>query len=94
MAGDNQILVHALGFYVGMLLSQFCTALIRDLLLPLLSPVASVEGGISQLIVTVFGIKFNVGDVIVNTLNLVIALVIISYAIPYFKDYVPVVGRR
>lgn len=94
MAGDNQILVFAIAFYVGMLLTQFFTALMRDLVLPMLSPIASSEAGVGKLVVNLGGIKLNIGDVLVHSLNLIIALVVVSYALPYFKDYVPVVGRR
>lgn len=94
MAVDNQVLTFAVAIYVGTLLSQFFTAILRDLVLPLLSPVASSDGSVAKLVVQFWGIKLNLGDVIVHTLNLVIAMVVVSYALPYLKEYVPVAGRR
>jgi large-conductance mechanosensitive channel len=94
MAVENQIVVFAVAIYAGTLLSHFFTAVMRDLVLPLLSPVASTEGGIAKLHVQLGSIKLNVGDVIVHTLNLVIALTVVSMVLPYIKDYVPVAGRR
>jgi hypothetical protein len=66
----------------------------RDLVLPLLSPVASAEAGVSKLVVTFGTIKLNVGDLIVQFLNLVVAFTVVSFLLPYLKDYVPVAGRR
>jgi hypothetical protein len=94
MAVDNQVLVAALGVYVGLLIHSFFSALMRDLVLPALSPVASVENGVSKLVVQVAGVKLNVGDVIVQTVNILVALAVVSYAVPYLKEYVPVAGKR
>jgi len=94
MAVDNQVLIGALGIYVGLLIHNFFSAMMRDLVLPALSPLASVDNGLSKLVIQVGGVKLNVGDVIVQTINLFIALAVVSYAVPYFREYVPVAGRR
>jgi large-conductance mechanosensitive channel len=94
MAVDNQVLVFAVAIYAGTLLSQFFTALTRDIVLPLLSPLASVEGGVSKLVIPLGTIKLNIGDVIVQTVNLLIAFMVISMVLPYLKEYVPVAGKR
>jgi large-conductance mechanosensitive channel len=94
MSGQNQVLTFALAFYVGTTLAQFFNALIRDLVLPLLSPLASAEAGVSKLVVTMGGIKLNVGDVIVQFVNLLVVFAVVSYALPYLKTYVPVLGGR
>jgi large-conductance mechanosensitive channel len=90
----NQVLTFALAIYVGMTLTNFFNALIRDLVLPVLSPLASAEGGVGKLVVNLGGIKLNVGDVIVHAVNLVVVFAVVSYALPYLKEYVPVAGRR
>ena len=95
MAGvENQILMYALGFHAGMILVKFFDALTRDLVLPMLSPLASAEGGISKLIIQVGSVKLNIGDVIVQTLNMMLAFAIIYITLPYIKEYVPIAGRR
>jgi large-conductance mechanosensitive channel len=94
MSNHNQVLTFALAIYVGTTLMQFFNALIRDIVLPLLSPLASAEAGIGKLVVNVWGIKLNVGDVIVQFINLVIVFAVVSYALPYLKTYVPVAGQR
>jgi large-conductance mechanosensitive channel len=90
----NQVLTFALAIYVGTTLTNFFNALIRDLVLPALSPLASAEAGVGKLVVNVGGIKLNVGDVIVHAVNLVVVFAVVSYALPYLKEYVPVAGRR
>jgi large-conductance mechanosensitive channel len=94
MSTQNQVLTFALAFYVGSALMQFFNALIRDLVLPLLSPLASSEAGISKLVLNIGGIKLNVGDVVVQFVNLLIVFAVVSYALPYLKTYVPVAGGR
>jgi large-conductance mechanosensitive channel len=94
MSGQNQVVTFALAIYVGTTLTQFFNALIRDLVLPLMSPLASTEAGLSKLVLTVGGIKLNVGDVVVQFVNLVIVFMVVSYALPYLKTYVPTVGGR
>jgi hypothetical protein len=95
MAGvENQVLVFALAIHLGLILSNFFNALTRDLVLPLLSPVATEEAGISKLVVQAGSIKFNIGDVIVQTMNLLVAFTVVYLTLPYVKEYVPVAGRR
>ena len=91
---DNQVLTFGVAIFVGMTLVNFFNAFMRDLVLPLLSPVASAEAGVSKLVVTLGSIKLNVGDLIVQFLNLVVAFTVVSFLLPYLKDYVPVAGRR
>jgi len=91
---DNQVLTFAVAIFIGMSLTKFFNALIRDLVLPVLSPLASSEGDVAKLVITVGGIKLNIGDVIVQVLNLGIVFAVVSFALPYLKEYVPVAGRR
>jgi large-conductance mechanosensitive channel len=94
MSAQNQVLTFAVAIYVGTTLAQFFNALIRDLVLPLLSPLATAEAGVGKLVITIYGIKLNVGDVIVQFANLLIVLAVVSYTLPYMKTYVPVAGAR
>lgn len=91
---QNQVLVFAVAIYIGTTMKNFFDAFMRDLVLPLLSPVASTESGIAKLVVQVGGIKLNIGDLIVQTLNLLVVFMVISFLLPYLKEYVPVAGRR
>ena len=89
----NQVAIFAVAILVGTMLSQFFSALTRDLVLPLMSPLASTEGGVAKLVVPIGSIKLNVGDVIVQTFNLLIALAVVGMVMPYLTAYVPVAGR-
>jgi len=91
---DNQVVTFAIAIFIGMSLTRFFNALIRDLVLPVLSPLASSEGEVAKLVVVIGGIKFNIGDLIVQTVNLGIVFAVVSFALPYLKEYVPVAGRR
>ena len=89
----NQVVIFAMAILVGTMLSQFFTALTRDLVLPLMSPLASSEAGVAKLVVPVGSVKLNVGDVIVQTLNLLLSLAVLGMVMPYLTAYVPVAGR-
>jgi large-conductance mechanosensitive channel len=91
---DNQVVTFAVAIYVGMSLSKFFNSVLRDLVLPLLSPLASAEGDVGKLVIVIGGIKLNVGDLFVQTLNLAVVFAVVSFALPYLKEYVPVAGRR
>lgn len=75
-------------------MTKFFDALTRDLVMPLISPVAPAENGVSKWIVQLGTIKINIGDLIVQTLNLFVAFGIVYVTLPYIKEYVPVAGRR
>jgi large-conductance mechanosensitive channel len=94
MAVENQVLTFALAVHAGLVLKAFFDALMRDIVLPLLSPLASVEGGVSKLVIQVGTIKINIGDAVVQTLNLFLAFAVVSLVMPYIREYVPVAGRR
>jgi len=91
---DNQVFTFAVAIYICMSLTKFFNALMRDLVLPLLSPLASSEGEVSKLVFQFGGIKLNIGDLLVQFMNLIVVFVVVSYALPYLKEYVPVAGRR
>jgi hypothetical protein len=90
----NKIVIASVSVYLGIFLSGFFKAITRDLVLPLLSPLASVESGVATLVVQIGGIKFNIGDVIVQVINLVIAVGVIYLTLPYLKEYVAIAGQR
>ena len=86
--------MYALGIHAGMVLIKFFNALTRDLVLPMLSPLASSEGDVAKLVIQVGSVKLNVGDVIVQTMNMLIAFGVVYFTLPYIKEYVPIAGRR
>lgn len=94
MRGPNgTILTFAVALYVGTALSQFFTSLTRDLVAPFLAALfPGVQQSLDKLVVQVGSVKINVGDIIGSVLNLAIALLVVSYTLPYLKEYSPVSG--
>jgi large-conductance mechanosensitive channel len=86
MAVESQVLTIALGIYIGIALKDFFGAVSRDLVLPLLSPLASTEAGIGKLVINVGSIKINVGDLIVSAFNLLVVFAMVSVVLPYIKE--------
>ncbi len=78
---SNQVASFAMAILVGTMLSQFFSALTRDIVLPLMSPLASAQGGVAQLVVPIGSIKLNLGDLIVQTMNLLLSLAEIFFII-------------
>ena len=94
MGVENQVLIFALAIYVGSLLTKFFDALTRDIVLPMISPMAPSENGVSKWIIQFGTIKLNIGDFIVQTINVLLSFAIVYVTLPYIKEYVPVAGRR
>jgi hypothetical protein len=58
-----------------------------------MSPLASAQGGVAQLVVPIGSIKLNLGDLIVQTMNLLLSLALLGMVMPYLSAYVPMAGR-
>ena len=58
-----------------------------------MSPLASAQGGVAQLVVPIGSIKLNLGDLIVQTMNLLLSLALLGMVMPYLAAYVPMAGR-
>jgi large-conductance mechanosensitive channel len=95
MDSSTSILTIAVGLYVGMTLSQFFTAITRDLVTPVLAGLfPGAQSTVDKVVVQVGGIKLNVGDAIAATLSLLIAWLVVSTTLPYVRTYAPIGGRR
>jgi len=90
---ENQILVSVAAIHLALFFTGFFNALTRDIVLPLLS-VSSVEDGVAKLVVQVGTVKINIGDFMVQTINLSIAIAVVYFTLPHFKEYVAIAGRR
>lgn len=95
MDGSTSVLTIAVGLYVGMSLSQFFTAITRDLVTPLIAGVfPGVQASVDKLVINLGPIKLSIGDAISATLNLLIAWFVVSTTLPYIRTYAPIGGRR
>jgi len=85
----------AVAFYFGMALSQFFTAITRDLVAPIIAGVLpGVQQSVDKVVIQVGSIKLNIGDAIGAVMNLGIALIVMSITLPYIRSYAPMGGRR
>lgn len=85
----------AVAFYLGSALSQFFTAITRDLITPVIAGVfPGVQQSVDKVVVQVGPIKLNVGDAIGAVINLMIAYLVVSLTLPYVRSYAPIGGRR
>lgn len=92
---DTSVLTVAVGLYIGITLSQFFTAITRDLITPFLAAIfPGVQASVDKFVVQLGPIKLSIGDAIAATLNLLIAWVVVSMTLPYLKSYAPIGGRR
>jgi large-conductance mechanosensitive channel len=95
MDSSTSILTVAVGLYVGMSLSQFFTAITRDLVTPVLAGVfPGVQSSMDKVVIQIGTVKLNIGDAISATLNLLIAWLVVSITLPYIRTYAPIGGRR
>jgi large-conductance mechanosensitive channel len=95
MDGSTSVLTIAVGLYVGMSLSQFFTAITKDLVTPLIAGIfPGVQSSVDKFVVQLGPIKLSIGDAISATLNLLIAWFVVSTTLPYIRTYAPIGGRR
>lgn len=95
MDGSTSILTIAVGLYVGMTLSQFFTAIIRDLVTPVIAGIfPGVKTSIDKIVIDIGTVKLSIGDAIAATINLLIAWLVVSMTLPYVRTYAPIGGRR
>lgn len=92
---DTSVLTVAVGLYIGITLSQFFTAVTRDLITPFLAALfPGVQASVDKFVVQLGPIKLSIGDAIAATLNLLIAWTVVTMTLPYIRSYAPIGGRR
>ena len=95
MSADSTVMTFAVAIYIGAALSTFFGAVTRDLVTPLVAGLfPRAEKSLDKITVTVWGIRFNIGDAIGAALNLAIAFLVVQWTLPYIKQYSPLSGGR
>jgi large-conductance mechanosensitive channel len=95
MDGSTSVLTIAVGLYVGMSLSQFFTAITRDLFTPFLAALfPGVQSSVDKFVIQIGPLKLSIGDAIGATINLLITWLVVTVTLPYLKTYAPIGGRR
>lgn len=95
MDGSTSVTTIAVAIYIGAALFKFFDALTRDLVTPVLAGLfPGATQTIDKVTIQVGPIKLSIGDAVGAALNLMIAYVVVSVALPYIKTYAPIGGRR
>jgi large-conductance mechanosensitive channel len=93
MSSQSTILTFAVAIFVGGALKDFFNTLTRDLVAPVIAGLLpGAQQSLEKITIQLGPIKFNIGEVISATLTLAIALLVVSYTLPYLREYSPVRG--
>ena len=85
----------AVAVYVGIALVSFFGSITRDLVTPLVAGVfPGVQQSLGKIVINFGGIQLNIGDALGATLNLAVALIVVSMTLPYIRAYSPLKGGR
>jgi len=95
MLTNADLIILTAAVYLGGVLSTFFEALSADLILPILSPVASAGKGVSEFTVRVGSVELKLGDLLSKFVSLTISLFLVVTTVGLLKTYVlPAVGGK
>jgi large-conductance mechanosensitive channel len=95
MSTNQTVMTFAVAAYLGFSLSQFFGSITRDLVTPFVAVLfPGVQQAVGQYVLTVGPIKLSIGDAIGATFNLLIAFAVVSFTLPYLREYAPMGGRK
>ena len=90
---SSLLLTLSIAIFVGGALKDFFQSITRDLIAPLLSVFfPDAQTSVSGLTLQVGPVKLLVGDAIAATVTLVIAMLVVTFTLPYIKAYAPLKG--
>lgn len=93
MSSQSTILTFAVAIFVGGALKDFFNAVNRDLVAPIISAfIPGAQQSLEKITLQLGPVKLNIGDAISATLTLAIALFVVSFTLPYIREYSPVRG--
>jgi large-conductance mechanosensitive channel len=84
----------AVGFFLGGALKDFFQSFTNDLIAPFTVLFGGVSKSVEGVTISLGPVKLEVGKVIGSALTLMIALVVVSFTLPYIKAYAPMIGAR
>jgi len=95
MLTNSDLIILTAAVYLGGVLSAFFDALSKDLILPVLAPVTAAGKGVSEFEVSLGSIKLKVGDLLAQSVSLVISVFLVVTVVGLLKTYVlPAVGGK
>ena len=90
---SSLLLTFAIAVFIGGALKDFFTSLIRDIVAPILSVFfPAAQASVAGLTIQVGPVKLMVGEAIAATATLVIAMLVVTFTLPYLKAYAPLKG--
>jgi large-conductance mechanosensitive channel len=90
---SSLLLTFAVAIFVGGALRDFFKSITRDLVVPLLSVFfPDAQASVAGLTIQVGPVKLQVGSAIAATFTLVIAMLVVTFTLPYIKAYAPLKG--
>jgi hypothetical protein len=95
MTSDSTIITFAVAVYLGGVLKDFIGAITRDLIAPLFAPILpDAQKSASKVTVQLGPFLFFVGDALAATIDLFIAMFVISLVLPYIRTYAPHIMKK
>lgn len=90
---SNLLLTLAVAVFIGGALKDFFQAITRDIVAPLLSVFfPTAQASVAGLTIQVGPVKLMVGQAIAATTTLIIAMLVVTFTLPYIKAYAPLKG--
>jgi len=85
----------AVAIFLGSAVSQFFTAVSKDLGAPVIGGLfPGAQAGLEKWVVQVGPVKLALGDALSATVNFAIAIVVVYMTLPYIRTYSPIRGGR
>ena len=92
---EMTILTFAVAIYLGTSMTEFFSAVAKDLIAPLVTGFfPGVHEGITKLTVQIGPVKFSVGNALGAAINLTVAILAVYLTLPYVRAYSPIRGGR
>ena len=90
---SSLLLTLSIAIFVGGALKDFFHSITQDLIAPLLSVLfPDAQASVSGLTIQVGSVKLQVGNAIAATFTLLIAMLVVTFTLPYIKAYAPLKG--
>lgn len=90
---SSLLLTLSIAIFVGGALKDFFQAITHNLIAPLISVFfPSAQASVSGFTIQVGSVKILVGEMIAATFTLVIAMLVVTFTLPYIKAYAPLRG--
>jgi large-conductance mechanosensitive channel len=88
MLDTRDIIILTAAFYLGSVVSKFFGSLTDGIIMPLLSPGASAEKGVTGFTVKVGSANLKIGQMLVDLVNLIISFTVVVFVVGLLRTYI------